>query len=114
MLVEDELIWSTKKDADLSELDGLVTLGEGDNGGKWALPFAFLLDSTDGVESIEISSCRGRDRRFSRDAIEEKRDSLYLVVTRYRGLKLHNSEGESSRGSHMKNIDRVIIRTKQP
>jgi hypothetical protein len=115
LLIDDELIWDTKKmGADLSELDGLVTLGEGDNRGKQALPFAFLLDSTDGVESIEVSSCRGRDRQFSREELDEKRDSLYLVVTRYRGLKLHNAEGESSRGSRMKNIDRVIIRTKQP
>ena len=114
LLIDDELIWNTGKDAKLHELDGLVTLGEGDNRGKQALPFAFLLDSTDGVESIEISACNGRMRQFNREELDEKRDSLYLVVTRYRGLKLHNAEGESSRGSRMKNIDRVIIRTKQP
>ena len=115
LLIDDELTWDTKKmSANLSELDGLVTLGEGDNHGKQALPFAFLLDSTDGVESIEISSCNGRTRQFNREELDGKRDSLYLVVTRYRGLKLHNAEGESSRGSRMKNIDRITIRTKQP
>ena len=114
LLIDDELIWDTKKDAELSELDGLVTLGEGDNRGKQALPVAHLLAMAENVESIEISSCNGRTRQFNREELDEKRDSLYLVVTRYRGLKLHNAEGDSSRGSRMKNIDRVIIRTKQP
>jgi len=114
LFIDDELIWDTQKDAKLHELDGLVTLGDGDNSGKQALPIAYLLDAAENVESIEVSSCRGRDRQFSREELDEKRDSLYLVVTRYRGLKLHNAEGESSRGSRMKNIDRVIIRTKQP
>jgi hypothetical protein len=114
LLIDDELIWDTEKNAELHELDGLVTLGEGDNEGKQALPFTFLLDSTDGVESIEISACDGRMRQFNREELDEKRDSLYLVVTRYRGLKLHNAEGESSRGSRMKNIDRITIRTQQP
>ena len=114
MLIDDELIWDTKKDTELHNLDGLVTLGEGANRGKQALPFAFLLDSTDGAESIEISACNGRVRQFSRGELDAKRDSLYLVVTRYRGLKLHNAEGESSRRSRMKNIDRISIRTQQP
>ena len=114
LFIDADLVWDTKKDAELPELDGLVTLSEGDNRGKQALPFAFLIDSTDGVESIEVSACNGRIRQFNREELDEKRDSLYLVVTRYRGLKLHNAEGESLRGSRMKNIDRVIIRTKQP
>ena len=110
LYVDETLLWE-RSTAELRELEGLVVLEDKRNRGKQALPVASLLDQADGIIAVEIGSCRGRDRRFERAELEARRDLFYLVVTSYRGFKLHNIDGVLERGAKMKNIDRIRLLT---
>ena len=112
LLVDDEVRWTRSLD-ELRKLDDIVSFTEGRQKGKQGIPLANLLQETGDVKAIEISTCTGKTRRFDSQELARKKDSLFFIITNYRGLKLHNAAGgdKKKKGSRLKNIDRILLIT---
>jgi hypothetical protein len=60
-----------------------------------------------------VATCTGKLRRFDAAELEKKRDSLYFIITTYRGLKLYNAVGgeKKKKGGKLKHIDQIRLFT---
>lgn len=113
LLVDDEVRW-TRTLEELRKLDNVVSFTEGKQKGKQGIPMANLLQEAADVMAIEVSTCTGKLRRFDTQELARKKDSLFFIITNYRGLKLHNAAGgeKKKKGSRLKNIDRIRLITR--
>lgn len=113
LLVDDEVRWTRALD-ELRKLDNVVSFTEGKQKGKQGIPMVNLLQEADDVMAIEVSTCTGKLRRFDAQELASKKDSLFFIITNYRGLKLHNAAGgeKKKKGSRLKNIDRIRLITR--
>ena len=112
LFVDNEERWERSLD-ELRELDTLVSFTEGRQKGKQGIPLAELLLEAEDVQAVEVSTCTGKLRRFDAEELAQKQDSLYFIITKYRGLKLHNAAGgeKKKKGSRLKSIDRIRLIT---
>ncbi len=113
LFVDDEEQWNRSLD-ELRKLENVVNFTEGQQKGKQGIPLADLLLGVEDVQAVEISTCTGKLRRFDAEELERKQDSLYFIITRYRGLKLYNAAGgeKKKKGSRLKGIDRIRLITR--
>lgn len=113
LLVDDKELWSRSLD-ELRKLENVVNFTEGQQKGKQGIPLAYLLLAADDVQAVEISTCTGKLRRFDARELAKKQDSLYFIITSYRGLKLHNALGgeKKKKGARLKHIDRIRLITR--
>jgi len=113
LFVDNEEQWNQSLD-ELRKLENVVNFTEGRQKGKQGIPLADLLLGVEDVQAVEISTCTGKLRRFDAEELERKQDSLYFIITRYRGLKLHNAAGgeKKKKGSGLKGIDRIRLITR--
>ena len=107
----DETEQWDRRPKEIGEMEEVVTISDGNQQGKKGILLATLIESVPDVQAVEVSTCNGKVRLFEGEKLQAKKDSLYLVITNYRGLKLFNSAGESGRGSRLKNIDQVRLIT---
>jgi hypothetical protein len=121
LFIDDEEQWEYSL-FELRNLDIAVVIDDKRTKGKKVIPFAALLDQADNVTNVEVSTCTGKLRRFDTNEIAKKRDSLYFIITGYRGLKLYNAAGESGngekkekrrkrKGTGLKSIDQIRLIT---
>ena len=96
---------------EMRAMEEAVIISDGKQQGKKGILLVTLMESVPDVRAVEVSTCNGKVRRFEGEKLQARKDSLYLVITNYRGLKLFNSAGESGRGSRLKNIDQVRLIT---
>jgi hypothetical protein len=114
LLVDAEEKWRRTL-TELRDLDAVVEISSNRQKRKPAIPLSSLLRETDeAVIAVEFSTCTGKLRRFEADELASKQGSLYLIITGYRGLKLHNSAGgeKKKKGNRLKGIDRIQLFTK--
>ncbi len=114
LFVDNEEQWNQSLD-ELRKLENVVNFTEGRQKGKQGIPLSDLLLGVEDVQAVEISTCTGKLRRFDAEELERKQDSLYFIITRYRGLKLHNTAGgeKKKKGSRLKSIDRIRLITRR-
>ncbi len=114
LFIDNEEQWNQSLD-ELRKLENVVNFTEGLQKGKQGIPLADLLLGVEDVQAVEISTCTGKLRRFDAEELERKQDSLYFIITRYRGLKLHNTAGgeKKKKGSRLKSIDRIRLITRR-
>ena len=84
LIVDSTEKWNRSLD-ELRELNNPVSFTEGPQKGKQGIPLAALLQETDNVKAVEISTCTGKLRRFDAAELEQKQTSLYFIITGYRG-----------------------------
>lgn len=111
LYLNDTEIWHRNSE-EMWEMEDVVIIPDGKKKEKKGILLATLLESVPDIQAVEISTCKGKVRRFEGEKLQAKKDTLYLVITNYRGLKLFNSDGESGRGSRLKNIDQVQLITR--
>ena len=110
LYLDNDEIWRRDSE-EMREMEGVVEISDGNQRGKKGILLATLIESVPNIQAVEVSTCRGKVRRFEGEKLQARKNSLYLVITNYRGLKLFNSTGESGRGSRLKNIDQVKLIT---
>jgi hypothetical protein len=112
LIIDSTEKWNRSLD-ELRELNNPVSFTEGRQKGKQGIPLAALLQETDNVRAVEVSTCTGKLRRFEAEELKQKQASLYFIITGYRGLKLHNAVGgeKKKKGSKLKGIDRIRLIT---
>ncbi len=111
LYMDDTEIWHRDSD-EMREMEDVVTIPDGKKKAKKGVLLATLIEPVPNIQAVEISTCTGKVRRFEGEKLQAKKDTLYLVITNYRGLKLFNSAGEGGRGSRLKNIDQVRLITR--
>ncbi|MCZ6559684.1 MAG: hypothetical protein O6931_02185 [Gammaproteobacteria bacterium] len=112
LLVDDEVRW-TRPLEELRKLDDTVLFTEGRQKGKQGIPLANFLQEEADVTAVEVSTCTGKLRRFDAQELARKKDGLFFIITKYRGLKLHNAAGgeKKRKGSRLKDIDQIRLIT---
>lgn len=115
LYVDAEEKWQRSLD-DMRKLDYTVSFTEGPQKKKQGVLLADLMKEAENIQAVEVSTCTGKLRRFNAAELEQKQNSLYFIITNYRGLKLHNAAGEEKKkrkkGSKLKGIDRIRLITK--
>jgi hypothetical protein len=112
LIIDNDELWTRSLD-DLRKQDNVVHFTEGRQKGKRGISLASLMLAASNVQAVEVSTCNRKLRRFDAEELAQKQDSLYFIITKYRGLKLHNEAGgeKKKKGSKLKHIDRIRLIT---
>jgi len=112
LFVDGEEKWNRSLD-ELRELDTLVYFTEKPVKDKYGIPLKDLLSEAINVQTMILETCTGKARRFDLDELNAKQDGLYLILTNYRGIKLHNAKPDQKKkkGGRLKHIDKILLFT---
>jgi hypothetical protein len=114
LIIDGEEKWNRSLE-ELREQDSLVHFTETPVKDKYGIPLKDLLSEANNVQTMILETCTGKVRRFDRDELNAKQDSLYFILTTYRGIKLHNAKPDQTKkkkkGSRLKNIDKILLFT---
>jgi len=112
LFVDGEEKWH-KTLEEMRELDTLVYFTEKPVKDKYGIPLKDLLSEAINVQTMILETCTGKARRFDLDELNAKQDGLYLILTNYRGIKLHNAKPDQKKkkGGRLKHIDKILLFT---